>query len=228
MKNSELSALLERKVHLDKELEEWEKQAKIGLQKIIEWADKNKIPKSIIPRDTSKLFNKNTLILDNLELDDLPEEIGFLINLKRLTARNNNLKKLPDSLCYLNNLESLYLENNKLRALPNKFANLDNLCHCYLRNSCLKTIPDDIAFMKSLHSLDLVGNPLESLPPNLDKLRLPPTGKRGMYWYKLRQGLNGERLGRIALSEEKFNLIDREKYKKYLENRTLFYLDFYD
>lgn len=216
MKNSELSALLERKVRLDQELAEWENQAKVCLQKIIEWADKNEIPKSIIPRDISRLFNKKKICLDNLGLNDLPDEIGILINLTEISAKDNNLKKLPDSFCFLQNLQWVYLQNNQLKLLPNKFANLDNLLNCYLSGNLLEHIPDDIGFMKSLHFLDLQDNPLESLPPNLDKLELPATGKAGIRWKKY-YGYDGDkRYFHFCLSKEQFKLLDRYGYSRNL------------
>jgi hypothetical protein len=60
------------------------------------------------------------LILDNNNIEKLPNGIGNLKNLKVLSVRNNNLIKLNSSISFCENLEQLYLSGNKnLRDLPN-------------------------------------------------------------------------------------------------------------
>jgi Leucine-rich repeat (LRR) protein len=59
------------------------------------------------------------LILDNNNIEKLPNGIANLKNLKVLSVRNNNLIKVNSSISFCENLEQLYLSGNKnLRDLP--------------------------------------------------------------------------------------------------------------
>jgi len=59
------------------------------------------------------------LILDNNNIEKLPNWIANLKNLKTLSIRNNNLKELNPVLSFCENLEQLYLSGNKnLKDLP--------------------------------------------------------------------------------------------------------------
>jgi Leucine-rich repeat (LRR) protein len=59
------------------------------------------------------------LILDNNNLDELPNSIANLKNLKILSVRNNRLKELNPVLSFCGNLEQIYLSGNpQLRDIP--------------------------------------------------------------------------------------------------------------
>jgi Leucine-rich repeat (LRR) protein len=53
------------------------------------------------------------LILDNNNIEKLPNWIGNLKNLKILSVKNNNLSELNSALSRCENLEQLYLSGNK-------------------------------------------------------------------------------------------------------------------
>jgi len=60
------------------------------------------------------------LILDNNNIEELPNLIGLLDNLKVLSIRNNNLKELNSAITLCDKLEQLYLSGNKsLSDIPN-------------------------------------------------------------------------------------------------------------
>lgn len=66
-------------------------------------------------------FNQEieVLILDNNEIEKLPNGLANLKNLKILSVRNNNLQKLNSAVSFCENLEQLYLSGNKnLTDLP--------------------------------------------------------------------------------------------------------------
>nr|GMD00265.1 putative disease resistance protein RGA1 [Ipomoea batatas] len=81
----------------------------------------------------SKTFVKKTLLnfrrlrvlmLQNLELEELPSSIGFLKQLRYLNLSNNcNIKSLPECICKLVNLQTLNLINcEQLKELPRNFG----------------------------------------------------------------------------------------------------------
>jgi hypothetical protein len=74
----------------------------------------------------TEAFNQEieVLILDNNEIEKLPNGIGNLKNLKVLSIRNNNLKELNSTISFCENLELLYLSGNKrLTDLPSLIRN---------------------------------------------------------------------------------------------------------
>ncbi len=82
------------------------------------WKDPAELVKRIC-----QLTSLEVLYLDDVELEELPPEIGNLVNLKELNAANNHFVRLPDEIANLKNLKELYLEGcedikNEIRAIP--------------------------------------------------------------------------------------------------------------
>ncbi|KAK4427316.1 putative disease resistance protein RGA3 [Sesamum alatum] len=121
-----------------------------------------------VPRAICKLFNLQTLYLNNCGLKEVPWEIGHLINLRHLDlGSNGKIKELPETICNLHDLQTLKLVScGSLSRLPEGIERLVNLKH----------LPND-------HTNDLCQMPqgLEQLT-GLQTLRLFAVG-RG--WSKL-------------------------------------------
>jgi hypothetical protein len=87
------------------------------------------------------------LILDNNQIEKLPNRIGNLKNLKILSVRNNNLTDLNSVLSFCPDLEQIYLSGNKdLTVLPNL-------------SSC-----------KKLSIIDVIGTKINEAPVWIDML----------------------------------------------------------
>lgn len=95
--------------------------------RVFEWADKNSIPKDLVPRDKEALIMLKSLDLRNRGLTYLPHEIGNLINLRELSLLGNNLRELPGEIGDLTHLTWLGLANNYLTSLPSEIVNLHRL-----------------------------------------------------------------------------------------------------
>ncbi|WP_176722477.1 COR domain-containing protein [Candidatus Thiosymbion oneisti] len=67
------------------------------------------------------------LDLSNMNLEELPADIGDITTLTALDLSSNRLSKLPASIGNLKNLNHLWLYNNNLRFLPAELSNLDKL-----------------------------------------------------------------------------------------------------
>ncbi|MFX1286071.1 MAG: hypothetical protein ACFFB5_20675 [Promethearchaeota archaeon] len=107
------------------------------------------------------------LILNYIELESLPKNIGNLIHLIELHLKGNNLKKLPETFGQLRQLKYLVLSKNNLEVLPDSFNLLTNLEDVRLRENNLKKLPEELSGLENLEVLDLGQNNLTSLPESL-------------------------------------------------------------
>ncbi|GFP94630.1 putative disease resistance rpp13-like protein 1 [Phtheirospermum japonicum] len=116
----------------------------------------------------SELYNLQTLLLSNCNLQEIPRGIGNLINLRHLDlSENESLKELPREIGNLINLRHLDLNSNEsLEELPREIGNLINLRHLDLNNNeSLEELPREIGNLINLRYLDLSSNgSLKELP----------------------------------------------------------------
>lgn len=90
------------------------------------------------------------LILDNNNIEKLPNWIGQLKNLKVLSVRNNNLKELNYAITLCDNLEQLYLSGNKtLSDLPS-LRSCKNLKIIDVIDTGINDLPGSIQWMDNL------------------------------------------------------------------------------
>ncbi|XP_032240205.1 leucine-rich repeat protein soc-2 [Nematostella vectensis] len=104
------------------------------------------------------------VILEGLEIYNLPAGIGSFTNLRTLSLQNNYLEVLPWSLIYLKQLKKLDVSFNELSSLPHTIGYLPSLESFAATNNNISTIPNEVLNLSRLRSLHLADNPLVSPP----------------------------------------------------------------
>ena len=102
----------------------------------------------------------------------LPIEFCMLTELQYLCLNDNQLEGLPKQICNLTHLKRLELIRNHIKDLCDEFYGCTELTSINLSQNRLVRLSDKIARLKHLRVLRLWGNPLESLPENLQNLPL--------------------------------------------------------
>jgi hypothetical protein len=149
----------------------------IALQRIQEAADNNATRLGLsdldlieVPPEIGQLTNLKVLFLDINELRNLPPEIGQLINLEVLSLHMNQLVSLPPEIGQLSNLRVLSVSHNQLVNLPSEIGQLISLQELYLNNNQLTSLPSEIGELANLQRLDLYSNVLHHLPSEMGNL----------------------------------------------------------
>ena len=97
-----------------------------------------------LPEEIENLTELETFLIQNNQLDHLPED-GWsgLSNLIYFYAQSNLLENLPSGIGELSSLERLYLNNNRIDAsIPNELTETGNLLRAYLQyNSIVGPLP---------------------------------------------------------------------------------------
>ncbi len=155
------------------------------IQKIFDWADKNKIVgkrwknqkwginllddeinsvKRGIPRDKDTLLKITHLNLSKFKLSDIPSELYKLIKLKDLDISNNEILVLSKDIGNLENLEYLDVSSNLIWhedsnyssfSIPEEIKKFKKLRYLNLFDIKLKTLPKEIWELQSLEVLNL-------------------------------------------------------------------------
>ncbi|GEM_PF-1133722 len=102
------------------------------------------------------------LRLAELNLIELPPEIGQFNYLEGLFLWDNRLYHLPPEIWQLTNLKRLDLDNNKLTTIPPEIGQLTNLEILGLFNNQLTNIPPEIWQLSKLKSVSLQENPFDT------------------------------------------------------------------
>src|SRR6266487_3762329 len=105
------------------------------------------------------------LDLSDLNITQVPVELGQLNNLQRLYLNGNQLTQLPVELGQLSNLRRLYLDGNQLTQLPAELGQLSNLQLLYLHGNRLTQVPVELGQLSNLQRLYLNENPDLLTPP---------------------------------------------------------------
>ena len=148
------------------------------IKKIWEWANKNNIPTSHIPKKVSDLLKLTELNFFNSDLEDFLRELCFLENIKTLILWDNDIKELPKEIINFSNLIKLNLRGNKSLILnANQKIWLEKLkengCAVYIdnqdivvrKNHNLAKIEDITEILKWSDEFDL------ELPRTLEELK---------------------------------------------------------
>jgi len=118
--------------------------------------------------------NGIVLNLHDLNLTELPPEVGQLSELREIYLHNNRLSTLPPEIGLLKALMRIDLDHNQLTTLPPEIGQLKTLTKLNLDNNKLTSLPPEIGQLTALETLNLDRNELTELPPeigNLKKLR---------------------------------------------------------
>jgi len=112
-----------------------------------------------------------SLDLNDLQINEIPNDIDKIDFLENLSLRNNNIKELPKPMFNLSNLYFLQLNKNQIGILPEEIGNLKNLKALHLSENKLSQLPNTISNLQSLLSVSLNDNEFTEFPVVLTKLR---------------------------------------------------------
>jgi Leucine-rich repeat (LRR) protein len=118
------------------------------------------------------------LILNHLDLHEVPRSISTLKNLSFLDLSHNKIKQVPSFLDSLIKLKEFGISDNQLEDFDCDFSKVINLETLSARGNLISEIPKSIYATDSLSSLDLRKNRISDLPnaiwslPNLHSLSL--------------------------------------------------------
>lgn len=121
-------------------------------------------------KELYKLNDYSFLYLCQMNLTEIPKDIGYLTQLTDLNLYSNLLKELPKEIGNLYRLQRLNLNNNLLEKIPKELGNLSNLTDLSIRHNRLKEIPVELSNLKKLKRLILRNNQLKELPINAEIL----------------------------------------------------------
>src|SRR6266568_3252568 len=157
-------------------------------QKVVAFLAKKRIDKQRCKYD--KRGKLTSLDLSDLQLAELPREIGQLTNLQTLSLEDNQLTQLPREIGQLTNLRRLSLgffqstqntpgrarklrdsevPKNQLTQLPPQISQLINLQELYIAGSKAQ-LPPEIGNLVSLRVLSIHNSRLTQLPPEIGQL----------------------------------------------------------
>lgn len=145
-------------------------EIQIELDRLITWANNNKIPEINLPRDKHRLLTIKKLNLTDCNVDEIPDSIGNLPNLTKLYLSCNNIHEVPKSIRNLTNLTHFDLSSNQLACIPDVISDLSNLTHLYLSDNKIAEIPDFVGNLINLNTLTLSQNKITKLPKSIGQL----------------------------------------------------------
>ena len=141
------------------------------VEKLIEWGKENQLRQSIFPSNRGNLLNKITFILDNQNLEYIPDELcEELTQIKFLSLLNNRIKEIPHNINFLKNLILLGLCNNEITSIPDSLFQLNKLSSLCLHGNLLTELPDKIGALTELKSLTISNNSITQLPSSIREL----------------------------------------------------------
>jgi hypothetical protein len=117
------------------------------------------------------IYQMKNLILHNLNISDLPKEIGLLSNLQKLDLSHNKIVNLPKEIGLLSNLQILDLNHNKIVNLPKEIGDLSDLKELNLGSNNIVNLPKEIGNLFNLQRLLLPHNNIKNLPKEIINLR---------------------------------------------------------
>ncbi|MEM7036290.1 MAG: leucine-rich repeat domain-containing protein [Bacteroidota bacterium] len=117
-------------------------------------------------RSFFELITRNgALLLNGLELENLPEHARHFPSVLRLNMRKNPLNTIPKGLATLPNLSSALFANCELTTAKFPAEDFPNLKAIDLSYNRLKSFPIDLLDLPQLRQLSLVGNPITEFDP---------------------------------------------------------------
>ena len=141
---------------------------------------------SILPRTATELNSLRELAFadvnffeSDIEITNLPKEIGRLTNLQTLSLGSashpeiyiTSIHSLPEEIGDLKNLQNLFLQFNSLDSLPRGIGKLSLLEDLKLGGNNLKRLPKEISGLRSLKVFTMWSNKLVDLPREIGTLK---------------------------------------------------------
>ncbi|KAI5148630.1 CCR4-NOT transcription complex subunit 6 [Enteropsectra breve] len=80
--------------------------------------------------------------------------------IKELIINNNEIEFVPNNISLLTSLEKLNLGHNKLRCIPSEIGRIVSLKELYLNNNLITTVPMEMGCLHNLTIFNLANNPL--------------------------------------------------------------------
>jgi len=149
------------------------------------WADKNNVPdlkwredgdyyyggyEVGLIRDKKILLSSTVLNIRDMQVKELPKEIGNLTNLITLYISDNKITETPKEIGNLTNLTSLDLSCNKITEIPKEIGNLVNLTELLFWENQLVEIPKEIGNLINLETFNIHDNQLTKFPKEIVNL----------------------------------------------------------
>ncbi|MEJ2252124.1 MAG: hypothetical protein P8Y97_20990, partial [Candidatus Lokiarchaeota archaeon] len=130
----------------------------------------------ILSGNVSSLFpprksSPKSFILDNNDLEVLPDNVCQLDKLDKLSIENNNLMELPNCIGKIKDLGELFLGGNKLETLPESIGNIKFLFSLRLNDNSFQEVPEILNKIR-FTNLDMRNNPIEKYPKKIGVLNL--------------------------------------------------------
>ena len=123
-----------------------------------------------VPTNIQNLDSLITLSFSDNELEYLPASIGNLPSLNTLILSNNLIIEIPEEIGNLSNLEFLHLPGNQLASLPSTISNLSNIISLNIDNNFVTTIPLGILELNTLKYFYIANNTIQELPSDIGTL----------------------------------------------------------
>lgn len=131
--------------------------------------DERFAPMKKVPDGLSALATVEGLTFENLDLEELPEDLG-LTNITSLALINTKLKKFPTNLSRMK-LAVIHIDNSELTELPAEIGDLSETMRVLtISGSHLTTLPAEIGKLRKLVNLRVTNSELTSLPDVFESL----------------------------------------------------------
>ena len=123
-----------------------------------------------VPTNIQNLDSLITLSFSDNELEYLPASIGNLPSLNTLILSNNLIIEIPEEIGNLSNLEFLHLPGNQLTSLPSTISNLSSIISLNIDNNFVTTFPLGILELNTLKYFYIANNTIQELPSDIGTL----------------------------------------------------------
>jgi|GEM_PF-6578224 len=119
--------------------------------------------------DETRLTRSESLVLEKMPIDTIPEEVFEFDFLVKLDVSYTNIHSLPKDLARLKNLKSLTLFHDKFKVLPKIVFTLPKLWYLGMYGNQMTQVEevnesDDLSALESLGNINLAGNQFTEFP----------------------------------------------------------------
>ncbi|MEG1379222.1 MAG: leucine-rich repeat domain-containing protein [Bacteroidales bacterium] len=118
-----------------------------------------------IPEFLSNLITLESIVVENLDLEELPQSIGQM-NLGSLLLKNTRLKKLPSSIG-LTKIGSLGIINSDITELPDEIGEMEKLIFLTLVGNKFTAMPTSLLNCRNLDAFVFSDSEITSLPEDI-------------------------------------------------------------